>query len=37
MRTALVLTGVTSAVAETDPQPDYVLSDLRGLFADGAQ
>lgn len=34
MRTALVLTGVTSDVAEHDPKPDYVLRDLRDLFAD---
>jgi glycerol 3-phosphatase-2 len=37
MRTALVLTGITRSVANGDPQPDYVLRDLRGLFADVAQ
>jgi glycerol 3-phosphatase-2 len=37
MRTALVLTGITRNVAQSDPQPDYVLRDLRGLFADVAQ
>ena len=34
MRTALVLTGVTSVVTESDPQPDAVLRDLRDLFID---
>ena len=37
MRTALVLTGVTSVVTEADPKPDAVLRDLRDLFTDPEQ
>jgi ribonucleotide monophosphatase NagD (HAD superfamily) len=37
MRTALVLTGVTSDVTQADPKPDAVLRDLRDLFTDPEQ